>query len=124
MALWSSLRLPWLSFDLIAVTYAWSLSSIHCYCHDDCNSLMAQLDFLPQCAVATENSVELLDLSLPCSPWSQQSSTVSMSESLGKFSASLLVPRVHREKSRHCPLYLKMPQINWDIYFPLLGDYE
>lgn len=85
MALWGSLRLPWLSFVLIAVTYVWSLSSIHCYCHDDCNSLRAQLDLLPQWAVATENSAELPDVSLPCSPWSQQSSTVSMSESLGNF---------------------------------------
>lgn len=73
MALWGSLRLPWLSFVLIAVTYVWSLSSIHCYCHDDRNSLMAQLDFLSQCAVATENSAEPPDLSLPSSPWSQQS---------------------------------------------------
>lgn len=67
------LKLSWLSFVLAAVIYVWSLSSIHCYCYDDCNSLMAQWDFLSQYVIATENSGELPPLALPCSPRSHLS---------------------------------------------------
>lgn len=55
-------------------------ASIRCYCYDDCNSLMAQRDFLSQYVIATENSGELPPLSLPCSHAATSlSSTVSMS---------------------------------------------
>ena len=70
------LRLPWMSTVPFAATYIWSPSSSHFFhalpgfyplflwLHDT----TSQLDFLPQCFIASGNSARWTHLSLPRSP--------------------------------------------------------